>query len=472
MADDDKTPDEGASLPAPVPPWDDGARRRDYLAALQRGDVDSVLRAFLGDEPITPKLRHLGEYLVEVRRRSVAVIGSHEAFVRHTERGELQQVVAPVRLSIHDGGLVRIPERRARFYTDNDEEVKGKGQQGRWWEWRNVYTRKAVLTYEAYNLVNQVVGCSVAQPPWVTVDGEQRANPYTERDDNGDLVRIVIAVNVAGPAPMTGNVVVVQYQLDLDPRADLHHMLSGLMQRRRSDDDDDDGPSLADMGTPPVMLMPRAHFAAFVEEQASDDPAMRYAWHWVPFTGGLGYAHNVRHPEVVKVYGKYIDMIKFAPRKAQTVARRNAMKAHPALGKQTVLVNDQGEAVVRAIGWRAQGDALEDYTRALEAVARGVRVPGIDVIEHTAVYDPNEDRTGEPELDPTIEDEREGADDLDEETQRRNALLAELDHLVPSLTPKQAVSAGYTGREADLDLEQLEAIVTAVREMTTVGAEE
>jgi len=450
-------------------PWDpEDGRRKTYLAALRRGDVDAVMYAFLGDAPLTPELRRLGEYLVEVRRQSVAVIGQHEAFVRHTEHGDLHQVVAPVKLSIHDGTLVRIPERRCRVYTDNGEEVKGEADRSRWWEWRDVYTRKAVLTYEAYNLVNQVVGCSVVQPPLVTVDGEQRANPYTERDRNGDLIRIVIGIHVAGPAPMTGNVVVVQYQLDLDPRADLHHMLSGILRRRPSDEDD----KLTDItGTPPVLLMPRQHFTEFVEEQAAADPSQRYAWHWVPFTGGIGYAHNLQHPEIMKVYAKYIDMIKFAPRKAQTVARRNAMKAHPALGRQTVLTDDNGEAVVRAVGWRSPSGDLDIYTRALDSVARGHRSPAIHVIESSAAYIPEEDRTGDPDLDPELEDDHQSTEKADDDEALHAQLLDELDELVSNMTAKQAVAIGYTGREADLDLDALTAFVGAARELTN-GAEE
>lgn len=91
---------------------DDGAA---ILAALKvgniRGMTEAALRESGGDVEIAT--RRLARLAVALRQSNVAVIGDHEAFVRRTVEGELLQIIRPVRLSLRDNTLWRIPQMEA-----------------------------------------------------------------------------------------------------------------------------------------------------------------------------------------------------------------------------------------------------------------------------------------------------------------------------------------------------------------------
>lgn len=456
-------PEEEDQLPAvvlPKPPWKDPEIRGAFLEAIRRGDKRGVMHAFLGPDAILDdRWMWISEYIIELRRLNVAVIGAHDVFVRRTPSGELQQVVAAVKLSLADGTLYRIPDRRVRFISGTDMEWQWPGDKGKRYEWRDVFENpfRAHLTAPGYQKCNGVAGCSIAQPPQVIVDSEVRENPYVVRNPDGDITRIVIQQNVAGPAPLTGNVVVVQYVLDLSPVSDLQHMLSNLMKRRKDGDDDDDhaGPR----GDPPVLLIDKTDWPSFREQYEGAD---RWRWKWLPLYSGVGIAHDLTNDAVKRAYDKFIGIMEHVHRKAQTVARRNAMKAHPALATQSVVVNNHGEATVRVIGWTGAGGDLDTYTAALESIARGLPTPGLDVLQIEAGYDPASDLTGDDTIDAVVPPDAEepvGEANADLE---RNRLIEAIDSAVVSLSPRDAHELGYPPPD-NATIDQLRAILGAIR---------
>jgi hypothetical protein len=467
----DDIPPAPAQPPAVLAPdlWKPGsATRAALLAALQRGDSPGALRLFLGDEAeqlgvYTPRVKALMDYVIALRRQDVAVVGNHEAFVRKTESGSLHQVVAPVRLSLRDGTLYQIPK-RGKFVLGTDTFWQWPRNKDDKYEWRDYleHPHQAKVSHEGYLRMNAVCGCSIKQPPTVIVDGRSRENPYVERDGFGDLLRIVCQVNVSGPAPLTGNVVVVQYVLDLDPRSDLRHMLAGIAKGKPTDDDNDESakPTPKESKISAVRLV---HRDAWVADLALMQPEERGRWHWLPLYGGVGYAHELTNPAVGRSYEKFIQLLEYSFRKAQTVARRNAMKAHPALAVQTVVIDDRGEALVRCVGWSGSPGDLERYSRALDTLAQGTRTPGMDVIDMVETYQPENHETGEAEIDTRAPEEHTtGIWEADRAQDAANELRAALDEVVLELSPSAVSRIGYPP-PPEVTVEGLQQMLTAAQ---------
>lgn len=469
MSEETTTPEAPVAPPSDPPalptPWQIGAATRAaLLAALQRGDSMGALRLFLGPEAeklgaFTPGVRAMMDYVVALRRQDVSVIGNHEAFVRRTAAGELLQVVAPVRLSLRDGTLYQIPK-RGKFISGTDTRYVWPRDKGMASEWRDYIERpeQAKVSHEGYLRMNAVCGCSVRQPPTVVVDSHTRENPYVERDGFGDLTRIVIQMNVSGPSPLTGNIVVVQYVLDMDPRSDLRHMLSAVMKGKPSDDDDDTSSS-KESAISAVRLIHRDQWVAHL---ASLQPEERTRWHWLPLYGGVGFAHELTHSGVQRAYEKFIQILEFAFRKAQTVARRNAMKAHPALAVQTVVVDGNGEALIRCVGWTGQAGDLERFSRALDSLAAGTPTPGMEIIDVAESYKPESHETGESELDARPPPPDEEAVRVDLDTEARNSLRSQIDEAVLELAPSRVSLIGYPP-PPDATVEALRTMLTAAQ---------
>lgn len=95
------------------------------------------------------------------------------------------------------------------------------------------------------------------------------------------------------------------------------------------------------------------------------------------------------------VYSKFINLMKHAVKKAQTVARRNAMRSHPALGPYaTLTLDDHGRAVLPVRGWAMTADAERQWEELADRLERGQPLPelaeilDIEVDEISESYDP------------------------------------------------------------------------------------
>jgi len=308
------------------PEGDPHALRMAFREGNGPGVERMLLERFGGDR--TGALRAAIQMAMDLRRQDVACLGSQEAFVRHGPDGSLEQVVAPVRLSLADKTLYQIPK-------------WSQGPDGQWGE-RIENPDQALVSYQGLLRINQVAGCAVGMPSTVWVDGEERMNPWREPDENGDTRRVIVAVNCVGPAPMTGALVVVQYTLEVQPSHDFAHMLLGLTSGKKAIPDH-------------VYLIDREEWLAKADSE-------RRGWKWAPLYAGVGIAHDLRQPRVLEVYRKQVGLLQNVLKKAQTVARRNAMKSHPALAFHAVRVKD-GDAVVRGVGWAARGDGMGRYLR-------------------------------------------------------------------------------------------------------------
>ena len=394
------------------------------MDALRRGDRAGLLRSFgivLADAPesLRAGLERVAELAMELRRSSVAVLGNSEAFVRRTASGSLSQVLMPVTLKLADKTLFQIPKR-----TPLDPDGNPVGNIDKWKaanpnkriQWKDVPQKAADVTYPGLLRINGVAGCAVGQPPSVMVDGEPRTNPYVERTVRadaqlGDIRRVVIAVIVVGPAPATGNPVVVNYTLDYDPAKDLHHMLAEVSSKHPDE-------------------------CILSDEQEVRDAERKPGWKFTPIYGGVGYHYNLRCDEIAGVYADFINLLQNAVKKAQTVARRNAMKAHPATAFHTVEVDSAGRAVVPVIGWASNDAAMVRWQEMCERLARGLPLPetaDVEVISVESKYDAKKDVTGDRSIDPTVSatgDDGAGPEDTFDEHER---LIEQIDRGIAML---------------------------------------
>lgn len=423
------------------------------LKTLQTGSADRIVSELFHDfepsqlpAPLRDRTQQLAQLLVDLRRQEVATLGNHEAFVRHTPDGSLMQVIRPVRLSLADKTLYQIPT--TRIYWKNADGSRGDRVQGRVSDWSRVIKvteplepGRASLQFAGYVKLNAVAGCAVTNPRTVWVDGQERVNPYIERAKTssgrlGDIVRIVVSVTVAGPAPATGNPVVLTYTLDYDPSKDLQAMLAHVASRAPDD--------------------------VYLVDELEWEDTKKPGWKFLPLYGGVGWAHNLRNNDVRDVYKDFTNILANAPKKALTVAQRNAMRTHPALGVQTVEIDAEGRAVIPVIGWAGDNRAMQRWQRLLDALSRGEGIDSVDfgdveveveTVSHT--YEPETTEPVEVESDTlrrdVIEhDETEAVDELEQERERRARLVAKIDEGLELCSPSFVSELDYEPEMMDL----------------------
>lgn len=415
------------------------------IAALRRGDLGGVLQHARAQTDASPA-EYLARLLLEYRRMNTAVLGSHEAFIRRRPNGVVQQVVEPVRVSVANGDVYQLPMNRPYWKRPDGsvgEKIRGstRGLDRDKVVWVDENRHQGMLTYQGFQRVNAVAGCSLPQPATVVVDGERRTNPFVERARRsdgrpGDVWRVVCGVVVIGPAPATGNLVAVSYVLDYDPARDLQHMLADVADRQ-----------------------PEA--CRLVGET---DPTVRKAgWHYIDVYGGVGYAYDLTTKAIQEVYAKFINMMKHAEKKAQTVARRNAMRSHPALGPYaTVVVDDHGRATLPVRGWAMTAEAEAQWEELAKNLERGAPLPeiaeilDIEVEEIEETYDPQRETIPAVDVDEAPTESEEAPATLTEEARLRQRIEVGLEVLGPD-----AGTFGYVPDDP-YDEEQLLQIARAI----------
>lgn len=416
---------------------------RPLIEAFRRGDANGMLLQLGLDKLEGPQalaVRTLAELGLETRRESISVLGNHEAFIRRTRGGDLRQVIMPVRLSLADKTLYQIPIRKPHD-PDTGEVITGnyKAWQDRTRKkclWKDAVQTSAEVSYQGFLRLNGVAGCAVGSPPHVWVDGVERTNPYVQRVDMGngrlgDIVRVVIALTVVGPTPATGNPVVVNYTLDYDPAKDLQHMLS------RVADEHPDECYLVD------------------EEEVEKKPG----WKLVPLYGGVGYHVNLRTDAVKGAYAEFINLLQNAVKKAQTIARRNAMKSHPALAYHTCEVDKYGRAVLGIVGWAGDQSAMDRWTNLISRLSRGQTID-VESVNVEEVYDAEKHRAGEDGVDASG-----STSGLDPEVAEKNRLIEQIDDALPHLKNSDIAALGYN--PAKMALDELRETLGKINEVLT-----
>lgn len=462
-----------AIVPATMPP--------DALRAFQRGDLRGLLDAFDNNAEA------LARFAMETRRRNVATLGAHEAFVRFADSGQLRQVIRPVKLSTKDGTLYQIGGGVKKRPCDPDtgrwigggsvrDWEQANGKRVKWTEIELPTDGPAILTFEGFQRCNEVVGASCVTPAVVVVDGEKRTNPYIERREGrnkrlGDVRRIVITQAVVAYAPATGNPVVVNYTLDYDPSKELAAMLA-----RIADD------------------YPEDCYLTTEEEGEEEQAGNKTRWAYHPLYAGVGYLFDLRLDAVRRAYREFAQILSHATRKAQTVCLRNAFKRHPAFSRHHAITDERGGATIPVVGWTSEGDALEQVRRISEALRRGDTALDdveAEVVDAAGVYEPEEDAESVAAVVVALEAPKVEGSLLERVTDdaaaraaaepaaalaegspehTRNVLAERVVQGVGYLDPGQAKSIGYDP-SAKYDEPQLRALLTQINATLDADAE-
>jgi hypothetical protein len=388
------------------------------MTALKEGKAGGMVRALLDDfdGDKDKAMMELARISIQHRRRDIAVLGKHDVFVRHTADGSLMMVVQAVELSTDAGDIYQIKDSVKVTHWEGKRKVE---------QW--VRNPAAMVQYQGVQKMNAVAGLSIGQPPMIFVDGEKRSNPYIERDDEGNVMRIVIQIVVIGPAPVTGNPVAVSYLHDHDPRKDLIDMMIWLEKESKG-----------------------------VELVKKTDPRceeLRYKF--FSMYAGIGYLCDLTHSNVREKIATFNNTLGLSPRKAQTVAKRNALLSHPALGgNKSVLVDESGKAKVAVIGWAGDSSMLDQYKELADRVSKGMPLPDdLEVLDAEGAYEPEE----EAQVIEGVEEEIQ----ITPEEEERNALINEIDRICCELNPADVQGLGYDS--STQTVEQLEAVYMAAK---------
>lgn len=234
--------------------------------------------------------------------------------------------------------LVRVRRRIALSSEDGDlEAIKGGAQ----------------ITAAGYRRLNQTIGLHIMTPQNVVVADQRQPNPYVEDDETSGRPRRVYCRKVAiGPSPETGNLVATDIMVRLDLEL---YFIEALTAKMR----DDSSGKFVVMGSRDEHPMPDA----------------KQGWKFIAVMQDVGIWYKVTDPKIGEVIKAQISRLKFADRIAQTVAERNAMKAHPSMPSTTrgLTISTTGVAtlLIDAIGWAATASTAElEHLRTLAEEGR------------------------------------------------------------------------------------------------------
>jgi len=156
---------------------------------------------------------------------------------------------------------------------------------------------------------NRYAGCHILNPPVVIVDGVEQGNPYVETDSVSGTVRVLARKLIIGRTPF-GEWVSVDYTADYIPAA--YHR-SDLLRV--------------------VSKTPEAGWLGGEEHGPAKDQKGR--WRFVQtHADGIGIWIDLAHKEIQAVYETTDQRRLHALKIAQTIARRNGLAMHPAIGGQ------------------------------------------------------------------------------------------------------------------------------------------
>lgn len=257
------------------------------------------------------------------------------AFVKRGKDGLLRKMMMRFTLTERNREVVKIPGKR--FKDEHDQ----------WQTADATYDLSAV----GYRRLNQMAGLHCITPEYVVVAGKRQPNPYIQEDERSKRPqRVYVRRVVIGPARDTGNLVATDIMLVLDLEL---YILENLLKKlnyagkppwkgkgAKQDDDTDataasKASSLGQWGT------------------ADEKPKDAGTWRFYAIHGDVGVWFNLLHPEFQKAMGEHVQRCKFADRIAQSLAERNAMKAHPGM-PASISVDETGQIRVPMVGWTSQ----------------------------------------------------------------------------------------------------------------------
>lgn len=225
------------------------------------------------------------------------------------------------------------------------------------------------ISAAGYQRLNGVASINILTPPTVIVDGQEQANPFIKRDENGTVEYVFVRKIGLGRSKI-GNLVAQDSTLYFNLRS----YLVAMLHKRQ----------LLTSGVVKITAAPAW--------EAEKDKAGKW---FLPTIPGLGLVVDITAKDFLDVHKSYAELVQFADRRAATICARNVLKAHPGLAVSIVEAKG-GKADVDVMGWASSDEQFRAMEKAAEAIVKGEAPPdGVDV-QSTGVIeaDPIEDADG------------------------------------------------------------------------------
>jgi len=225
------------------------------------------------------------------------------------------------------------------------------------------------ISSKGYNKLNQVAGISVIQPQMIG----DNMNPILEYDkDSGATSKVIIRKIGVGYSPI-GNLCVIDETVSFDTSAYFKQEVFRKWKKFR-------------------------HMGEF-QYNPNEDIAKKV---FVPIIGRAGILLDMKHPESINLMNEYLNRQKFAERIAASIARRNCLKAHPAIATSTIKFKGR-QAIVTVYGFKLDYNHKK-IENIVEDASRGVVRDNAELIEHNTIADSDEVEmetasSGDPEHD-------------------------------------------------------------------------
>ena len=225
-------------------------------------------------------------------------------------------------------------------------------------------------TIEGYNKLQQFASLFLTSPP-IYVDGREQPNPYREYDKYNVCTRVISRTIAIGYSP-GGNLVAT----DSTRIYDLHaYFLTDLIKKAKFK------PDSARQGV--QMQCPFAPDKSVIERNgAFSVTTANNIYEFIPIKERYGIWTNVSHKEIFDVYAQHNRHAQYADVTAQSLSKRNAIKAHPAIAKTHLNVTN-GEAKVMVYCYR-HGMTEAQMTTMADKIVKGEKPQGVQVESDTS----------------------------------------------------------------------------------------
>lgn len=207
-----------------------------------------------------------------------------------------------------------------------------------------IYGRPAI-TAKGYAKLNQVAGISILSPQMIG----DKANPIIDYED-GSPSRVTTRKIGVGYSPI-GSLCVIDETVCFDLNSYLRQQAFKKWQEFRN---------IGKLVTKP------------------DGPLENQTF--IPLIGTNGILLDMYHEESHKLISDHLGRQKFAARIASAIARRNCLKAHPAIATSTCKIRD-GVASVIVYGFKMDF-SRNDIEKIAEKAAEGKAADNVELIEH------------------------------------------------------------------------------------------
>lgn len=219
------------------------------------------------------------------------------------------------------------------------------------------------LKAEAYDYLNKIAQLQVVTPQTVFVDGMDQRNPFIRRDEQGNIVEIVLRKLAVGRGPL-GAVLATDATLLYSPK---QYFIRDILKKVKGRGDS----------------VGNKNLGRIVADRwiTDEDRNTRYI---LSIGLGMSIICNMQDADFMHCLATYQEGLLFAERKAQTIARRLALATHPAMGIRSVIPRE-GKVLVPMVGWKETDRTKDEIQRRALGLVRGEASPiPVDQVQGSA----------------------------------------------------------------------------------------